>query len=155
MGFLDKIKDLFVDEVIEEDEVDLEEENKEVYEEPKNVLPKVMRDNIAKDEVKEEPKKEKESKRFNMADLDQFMGKYKSPKKEEEVVVPKKEEQPKFTFPIDLEEDYVPPKRTSNINILDIEKVKAHIEVLEYISLMDGIERKKFLSLNEKLISFQ
>lgn len=131
MGFLDKIKDLFVDEVIEEDEVDLEEENKEVYEEPKNVLPKVMRDNIAKDEVKEEPIEEKESKKFNMADLDQFMGKYKSPKKEEEVVVPKKEEQPKFTFPIDLEEDYVPPKRTSNINILDIEKVKAKEKPVE------------------------
>lgn len=128
MGLLDKLKDLFVDEVVEDEEVDLEEENKEIYKEPKNVLPKVMRDNIAIDEVKEEPKKE--TKKFDMADLDNIIGKYKSPKKEEEVV-PKKEEPPKFTFPIDLEEDYVPPKRTSNINVLDVEKNKVKEKPVE------------------------
>ena len=50
MGLLDKLKDLFVDEVVEDEEVELEEENKKVYEEPKHILPKVMRDTIAKDE---------------------------------------------------------------------------------------------------------
>ena len=52
MGLLDKLKDLFVDEVVEDEEVELEEENKKVYEEPKHILPKVMRDTIAKDEEK-------------------------------------------------------------------------------------------------------
>ena len=56
MGLLDKLKDLFVDEVVEDDELELEEEEKEEYKKPKDVLPKVMRDTIAVNE-----KKEKES----------------------------------------------------------------------------------------------
>ena len=34
----------------EEEELELEEENKKVYQEPKDVLPKVMRDTIKKEE---------------------------------------------------------------------------------------------------------
>ena len=50
MGLFDKIKDLFMDEVIDDEEMELEEENKKIYEEPKDVLPKVMRDNISREE---------------------------------------------------------------------------------------------------------
>ena len=50
MGLLDKIKNLFLEDEIEEDEVELEEENKTLYQEPKDVLPKVMRENIMKEE---------------------------------------------------------------------------------------------------------
>ena len=85
MKLLDKIKDLFMDEVSEEDEFELEEENKEIYIEPKDALPKVMRDTI-KDEEKYETTK------FNLSDL--------APKKEEKSVDTNK----KFNFPIDFDE---------------------------------------------------
>ena len=48
--------------------------------------------------------------------------------KPKEEIKPAKEEPvnelPKFSFPIDFEEEYVPPKRQSNVNILDIEREK-------------------------------
>lgn len=107
MGLLDKIKDLFIDEIVEDEEVELEEENKEKYEEPKDVLPKVMRETIAKDEEKKKK-----------TDYDFGLEKEKS-----------REEQPKkevksFTFPIDFEDDFV-PKRRNNVNILEAEKQAA------------------------------
>ena len=43
MKLLDKIKDLFMDEVTDDDEFELEEENEEHKETQKNELPKVMR----------------------------------------------------------------------------------------------------------------
>ena len=63
MGLLDKIKNLFLEDEEESEEVVLEEENKEVYEEPKNVLPKVMRDTILEETKKQE--EVKEEKKFN------------------------------------------------------------------------------------------
>ena len=39
MGLLDKLKDLFMDEVIDDEEYELEEENKKLYEEPKKPEP--------------------------------------------------------------------------------------------------------------------
>ena len=48
MGLLDKIKTLFLEDEEEEEELELEEENKKDYQEPKDVLPKVMRDTIKK-----------------------------------------------------------------------------------------------------------
>ena len=113
MGLLDKLKDLFVDEVVEDEEVELEEENKKIYEEPKHILPKVMRDTIAKDEEKKLKQDLKVSEEIKL------------PKEE---IKPAKEEPvnelPKFSFPIDFEEEYVPPKRQSNVNVLDIEREK-------------------------------
>ena len=54
MGLLDKIKNLFLEDEEDSEEVVLEEENKKVYEEPKDVLPKVMRDTILEETKKEE-----------------------------------------------------------------------------------------------------
>ena len=82
MGLFDKIKDLFMDEIVEDEEIELEEENKDIYEEPKNVLPKVMRDTIKREEKREEVKRP--------------VLEVKEEKKE--VVEPAK----KFTFPIDF-----------------------------------------------------
>lgn len=97
MGLFDKLKDLFMDEIVDEDEVELEEENKKIYEEPKNALPKVMRDTIKKEESG-----------INFEEL-------KPVKKEEE----KQPEEKKFTFPVDFE-DNLPPSRVANKNVLDI-----------------------------------
>ena len=123
MGLLDKIKDLFVDEVVEDDEIELEEEPKEEYTKKKDVLPKVMRDTIAVSE-----KKEKESTpKFK---LDDFTEKEEVPKREpvkkteEPVIKPEvKSDTKKFNFPLDLESDYAKPKST-NVNVLDVEKEK-------------------------------
>ena len=37
MGLFDKIKDLFMDEVTDEEDFELEEDNKNIYEEPKDI----------------------------------------------------------------------------------------------------------------------
>lgn len=101
MGLFDKIKDLFMDEVVDDEEIELEEENKNIYQEPKNALPKVMRDTIKKEEsIKLEelkPLKEEE-------------------KKKEEPVLEKK-----FSFPVDFENE-VMPSRVNNRNVLKVEK---------------------------------
>lgn len=111
MGLFDKLKDLFIDEITEDDEVELEEENKNVYEEPKDVLPKVMRDTIKEDEERDKGSK-----------LDLKLGEAKQ-EKVTPVVPERKESTNKFTFPIDFEDDYV-PKRSNNVNILAVEKEK-------------------------------
>lgn len=103
MGLFDKIKDLFMDEIVEDEEIELEEENKDIYEEPKNVLPKVMRDTIKREEKLEEVKRP--------------VLEVKEEKKE--VVEPAK----KFTFPIDFG-DELPSRNTKNssVNVLKAEK---------------------------------
>ena len=103
MGLFDKIKDLFMDEIVEDEEIELEEENKNIYEEPKNVLPKVMRDTIKREEKREEVKRP--------------VLEVKEEKKE--VVEPAK----KFTFPIDFG-DELPSRNTKNssVNVLKAEK---------------------------------
>lgn len=112
MKLLDKIKDLFMDEVNEEDDLELEEENIKIYEEPKDILPKVMRDNI---------KKEEETLKF-----EELKPRREDVKKKEEVVVPEK----KFNFPIDFEEEKV-LSRTVNKNVLNTvqEKTKKVTEL--------------------------
>lgn len=101
MGLFDKIKDLFMDEIVEDEEVELEEENKDIYEEPKNVLPKVMRDTIKREEKHEEVKPP-------VVEV-----------KEEKVIETNK----KFTFPIDFG-DELPSRNTKNssVNVLKVEK---------------------------------
>lgn len=102
MGLLDKLKDLFMDEVTDDEEIELEEENKSLYQEPKDVLPKVMRDTI---------KKEEEGIKF-----EELKPLKEENKKKEEAVVEKK-----FSFPIDFEEQ-VAPSRVANKNVLKAEK---------------------------------
>ena len=106
MGLFDKIKDLFMDEVTDEEDFELEEENKKIYEEPKDILPKVMRDTI---------KKEEENIKF-----EELKPLREETKKVEEQ--PPKREEKKFTFPIDFEEE-VMPSRVANRNVL-VEKEK-------------------------------
>lgn len=90
-----------MDEIVEDEEIELEEENKDIYEEPKNVLPKVMRDTIKREEKREEVKRP--------------VLEVKEEKKEE----PAK----KFTFPIDFG-DELPSRNTKNssVNVLKAEK---------------------------------
>lgn len=102
MGLLDKIKTLFLEDEEEEEELELEEENKTVYQEPKDVLPKVMRDTI---------KKEEESIKFEEL----------KPRREEIKKVEEPVPQRKFSFPIDFEEQTT-PSRVSNKNVLNVEK---------------------------------
>jgi len=99
MGLLDKIKDLFMDEVIDDDEYELEEENKKIYEEPKDILPKVMRDTIKKEESG-----------INFDDL--------KPLKDDSTIKVEKNNEKKFSFPIDFEENVAPSRvasRSANI----------------------------------------
>ena len=104
MGLLDKLKDLFMDEVVDEDEFELEEENKNLYEEPKDILPKVMRDTIKKEEAS-----------INFDDL--------KPLKDEKVKVTKEEPviEKKFSIPFDFEEE-VMPSRVANRNVMEVEQ---------------------------------
>lgn len=94
MGLLDKLKDLFMDEVIDDEEFELEEENKNLYEEPKDILPKVMRDNIKQEESG-----------INFDDL--------KPVREKTSVREEESNNKKFSFPIDFE-DGVTPSRVAN-----------------------------------------
>ena len=102
MGLLDKLKDLFMDEVTDDEEIELEEENKNLYEEPKDILPKVMRDTI---------KQEEENIKF-----EELKPLKKEIEKKEEPVLEKK-----FSFPIDFEEQ-VPPSRVANKNVVNVVK---------------------------------
>lgn len=104
MGLFDKLKDLFIDEVTDDGEIELEEENEEIYEEPKNVLPKVMRDTIQKEES------------IKFDDLKPTREEVKS-----KVEVSPKTPEKKFSFPIDFEEE-VTPSRVANKNVLNVEK---------------------------------
>lgn len=108
MGLLDKIKDLFMDDVTEDEEMEVLEEQTEQYNEPKYELPKVMRDTIDKEEKIELKVKPEE-----------FVQKEKNePEKANDVGK-------KFNFPIDFEEEL--PSRNSNQksqNVLKLEKEK-------------------------------
>ena len=133
MKLLDKIKDLFMDEVVDDDEVELEEEEHAEYKEPeKDTLPKVMRETIKKEE-KKEPKKE-ERVEFKIKPQDFNM--------ETEEKVMTREQSKKFNFPFDFDEeikkenevtknvdtslkhDDIPRERNGNINVLSLEKEK-------------------------------
>ena len=99
MKFLDKIKDLFMDEVDVDDELEIdeevEEEKKEVVtKKEENVLPKVMRETI-----------EKESKLDLRTNL----------KSKEESIEKTQEKSKSFNFPIDFELD-VPSRNSRNNN---------------------------------------
>ena len=127
MGLLDKIKDLFMEEEPDEEEFELEEENKSLYEEPKDILPKVMRENI---------KKEEESIRFE--DLKPLKEEVKA--KEEKILEIKEK---KFSFPIEFEEE-VAPSRVANKNILKVEKKEKEVpkKVVELYPKKEEVKEK-------------
>ena len=105
MKLMDKIKDLFMDEIVDDDEIELEEEEKEEYKEPpkEKILPKVMRETIEKEEKVELRVKPEEFKREE--------------KKNEQ---PKENEQmKKFNFPVDFDleiakEESIPSRNGKN-----------------------------------------
>lgn len=110
MKLLDKIKDLFMDEVTEDEEMDLLEEEKEEYKEPKYELPKVMRDTIQKEEKVELKVKPEE-----------FVKKEETQSKQ-----PSQEPTKKFNFPIDVE-DGLPKRNNKNYstqNVIQLERQK-------------------------------
>lgn len=111
MKLLEKIKDLFMDDVVEDDEIELEEEEKQEYKEPvSDVLPKVMRDNIKEEENIELKVK-----------TDSYVTS-KVNEQEKEPSMPQK----KFIFPMEFDNE-IPNKKNNrdvNINVLDIEKEK-------------------------------
>ena len=99
MKFLDKIKDLFMDEVDVDDELEIDEETEEEKKEvnkkkEENVLPKVMRETIEKE---------------NKLDLRTNFNKEEETKKKEP------EKNKSFNFPIDFELD-VPSRNDRNSN---------------------------------------
>ena len=144
MGLLDKIKNLFLEDEIEEDEVELEEENKTVYQEPKDILPKVMRETIKKEE--------EETLKF--AEL-------KTPKENKVVKEVKEEVKPreeipqrKFSFPMDFEDEVTPSRvnvsnnrvnASSNKGTLNTEReVQAPKKVSELYVKKETREKPKF-----------
>ena len=109
MKLLDKIKDLFMDEVAEDEEIELEETEKEEYKEPpKDVLPKVMRDTIKKEEEKVELKR-KNDENINKEEKISTLDFSKEPEK-------------KFSFPIDFEDEIPSRNSRQNVNVLKMEK---------------------------------
>lgn len=94
MKLLDKIKDLFLDDVIDDDEIEIEEdeiekkENKDNKESTKNELPKVMRDTIKREEKVELTVKSQEFKNEDNTNEKKNDISYK-----------------KFNFPIDMENE--------------------------------------------------
>ena len=134
MGLLDKIKNLFLEDEMEEEELELEEENKDMYQEPKDILPKVMRDTIKKEE--EEVLKFEELKPV----------KEKKVKKEEETkVMEEAVPQRKFSFPIEFEEE-VSPSRVSNKNVLntvrEVKEVAAPKKTVELYPKKEEVREK-------------
>ena len=99
MKLLDKIKDLFMDEVAEDDEFELEEEQKDIYKEPQNELPTVMRETIKKEEKKEEK-----------INLDELVS-----KSDAKAMPTSQSQEPskKFNFPIDFGDEI--PERKDRI----------------------------------------
>ncbi len=127
MKLLDKIKDLFMDEVMDEDELELEEEKKEEYNEPtKSELPKVMRETISREEKRELKKKndsqEEETvkqelphRKFNFPiDLDNDISK----KEESPIIMKESHTQHKW----DMSDDFFTENKHTNINVLELEK---------------------------------
>ena len=134
MGLFDKIKDLFMDEVIDDEEMELEEENKKIYEEPKDVLPKVMRDNISREE-----------KGINFEELKSLKDENKIT---EDSVVEKK-----FSFPIDFEDEVAPSRVASRVTAnKEIEEVRREIPKREVPKkeILKKEEPKKIVELYPK-----
>ena len=111
MGLFDKIKDLFMDEVIDEEDLELEEENKNLYDEPKDILPKVMRDNIKKEE--------------SGINFDELRPLKDDSKVGEEMINTKK-----FSFPVELDENITTSRVASRSSNIEQEVVRENSQVV-------------------------
>jgi len=140
MGLLDKIKNLFLEDEMEEEDIELEEENKSVYQEPKDVLPKVMRETI---------KKEEETIKFAELKPIKENKENKEEVKKTEDVLPQR----KFSFPIDFEDEVTPSRVNNNKNVLKVEKeikvkevkeVQTPKKVAELYPKKEVVEKPKF-----------
>ena len=152
MKLFDKIKDLFMDEVAEDDEIEFEEEEEEKKEEPpkpkkeERVLPSVMRETIKE----EEKKKEEKSKPLILPEDFITDLKETKPVTEPKIVDPPK----KFSFPIDLD-DNIPSRNSKpvaenvsnqvnnrhNVNVLDVTK-EATKKVVELYPKKEEVKEK-------------
>ena len=134
MKLLDKIKDLFMDDVLEEDEVELEEEKKEEYAPPRDVLPTVMRETIKKEEGKIDFPETKENltRPENVRTFDNKEVPNETPKK--------------FNFPIDFSDELNGNynNKSSNINVLDLEKESNKKSTEIYANKEKAKEKTKF-----------
>ncbi len=155
MKLMDKIKDLFMDEVDSDEDIELEEEEKEEYKEPpKEELPKVMREYI------------EEEKKVEKVDPEEFIRESRKSREKEEIIEEKKEEAKpkKFTFPIDFDdevkesekkEEVLPKKKAydiesdfknnfgnGNINVLNLEKETTRKTIELYPTKEEDIKPK-------------
>ena len=128
MGLLDKLKDLFMEEEPDEEEILLEEENNSIYQEPKDVLPKVMRDTI---------KREEENLRFEELKPVNENKTIKEEIKKTENVIPQR----KFDFPIDMDEQVMPSRVNNKKNVLNVERESVK-KVVELYPKKDEVKEK-------------
>ena len=159
MKLFDKIKELFMDEVDVDDEIEIEEEEEKIVKpEPKvkkeeNVLPKVMRDTIKKEEkiqlrseknindnidLSEISKKQPEPiKKFNFPfDFDLDEPARNSSNRENVTEVPTRER-----LDLHAKKEEFEKKPTKNINVVDYEK-KATSKLNELYAKKEPVEEK-------------
>lgn len=132
MKLLDKIKDLFMDEVAEDEEIELEEDEREEYKEPpRDVLPTVMRQTIEKEEEK---KVELRSKKVES----------QGEKVNGDIPL---EPAKKFSFPIDFEDDIsLKNSNKTGINVNVLKREKENIKKVSelYPKKEEVVEKPKF-----------
>ncbi len=130
MKLLDKIKDLFMDEVTDDDEIEIEEEPElpkelpKVVKEEKNTLPKVMRETIKREEKKEEKKLD-----LNIG-AESFVKDFGGDAlvEEEKPITPP--EPKRFSFPVEFSEEELPKRRETPVD-LNIERTNVNVLNLE------------------------
>jgi len=130
MKLLDKIKDLFMDEVTDDDEIEIEEEPElpkelpKVVKEEKNTLPKVMRETIKREEKKEEKKLD-----LNIG-AESFVKDFGGDAlvEEEKPITPP--EPRRFSFPVEFSEEELPKRRETPVD-LNIERTNVNVLNLE------------------------
>ena len=140
MKLLDKIKDLFMDDVTDDDEIEIEEEEEEKKEDKKpvkNELPKVMRETIKKEE-----KTELKVKSFE-------------PKNEEnDNEIKTNISQKKFNFPIDIESE-LPSRNNRNRINEDLEKKSTYSKIEEKKPIKREIPKEYSRSSNVNVLDLE
>ena len=141
MGLMDKFKNLFTDEEVVEDEVEIKEVAKE---EPK--LPTFMREKIAKDEKKEPDV----IKNIKIEPEEVVAKELKLEKKldEEQVEIASPEEKKSFKFPIDLNDNDFVASRLSRQQNSYVREEKE--EPVKFSSQNDSFLEKKHANVEKK-----
>lgn len=125
MKFIDKLKDLFIDEeeVIETTEIDIPDSEEKPKEKETHRLPTFMRNKLEEEKNREEARREEVIKKEEIVKREEPKVSYR----DNEVV---KTRSSNFSFPIDLEEHEEPVSRAyqgRNINVLEKEKSLASL----------------------------